>query len=147
MEVDTRLGSGRDAGFGLIELALVMIIISILCAIAIPMYLGQRERAKNAAAVEGGRTIMLAVLTYAARQDGDDTWPASADQALLVGSGSIAAADWPKDPFAGGDMRPVVGPGDTTPGRYLYREAPGHASTHRRQIIVYRHNAAPFVIP
>ena len=71
----------------MIEVLFVMIIIGILCAIAIPMYLGQRDRAKNAAAVEGGRTIMIAVLTHAAKQDGDDTWPATADKALLVGGG------------------------------------------------------------
>ncbi len=47
----------------------MIVIIGILAAIAIPMFLGQRERAKNASAVEGGRTIMIAVLTYAARQD------------------------------------------------------------------------------
>ena len=132
----------------MIEVLFVMIIIGILTAIAVPMYLGQRERAKNASAVEGGRTIMISVLTYAARQDGDDTWPASADKALLVASGVIEAAEWPKDAFTdGGDMRPVTGPGDTTPGRYLYREAPGHAQSGRHQIVVYRAGADPFVIP
>lgn len=132
----------------MIEVLFVMIIIGILCAIAIPMYLGQRERAKNAGAADGGRTIMIAVLTYAAQQDGDDTWPATADKALLVASGAITAADWPKDPFVNGaDMQPVAGTGDTTPGRYLYREAPGHAQSRRHQIVVYRKNADPFVIP
>ncbi len=132
----------------MIEVLVVMIIIGILCAIAIPMYLGQRDRAKNAAAVDGGRTIMIAVLTHAAKQDGDDTWPATADKALLVGAGAIAGSDWPQDPFAdGADMQPVAGPGDTTPGRYLYREAPGHAQSGRHQIVVYRKNADPFVIP
>jgi type II secretory pathway pseudopilin PulG len=132
----------------MIEVLFVVVIIGILCAIAIPMYVGQRERAKNAAAVEGGRTITLAVLTYAARQDGDDTWPPSADKALLVGAGVIVASDWPRDAFVdGADMRPVAGAGDTTPGRYLYREAPDHATTGRHQIVVYRQNAVPFVIP
>jgi len=136
------------AGVSMIEVLFVIVIVGILCAIAIPMYLGQRERAKNAAAVEGGRTIMLAVLTYAAKPDGDDTWPATADKALLVASDAIAADDWPKDPFVNSaDMRPVAGPGDTTPGRYLYREAPGHAQTGRHQIVVYRKNADPFVLP
>ena len=143
----SRRATSRTAGFGIVELLFVMIIIGILCAIAIPMYLGQRERAKNAAAVEGGRTIMIAVLTYAARQDGDDTWPASAEKDFLVGAGAIAASDWPKSAFDDGDMQPVTGPGDTTPGRYLYRDAPSHATTGRRQIIVYRKNAEPFVIP
>ncbi len=144
----TGRASSRNGGFSMIEVLFVMIIIGILAAIAIPMYLGQRERAKNAAAIEGGRTIMIAVLTYAAKQDGDDTWPASADKALLVASGAIVAAEWPNDPFTDGvDMRPVTGPGDTTPGRYLYREAPGHAQTGRHQIVVYRANADPFVIP
>ena len=138
------------AGFTLIEVLLVVVILTVLAGIAVPMYLGSRDRAKSAAAVDGGRTIMVAVLTYVTQQeDDDDPWPASADQALLVGAGAITASDWPSDPFgdAGDDMRPVDGPGDTTPGRYLYREAPDHATTGRHQIVVYREDAAPFVIP
>ncbi len=137
------------AGFSLIEALIVIVIIGILAAIAVPMYIGQRDRAKNADAVDGGRTIMLAVLAYAVEQDGDDVWPATADKALLVGAGAIVASDWPHDAFgaAGDDMRPVAGPGDTTPGRYLYREAPSFATTGRHQIVVYRKNAGAFVIP
>jgi type IV pilus assembly protein PilA len=132
----------------MIEVLFVIVIIGVLAAIAIPMYLGQRDRAKNAAAVEGGRTITIAVLTYAAGQTGDDTWPATADKALLVGAGVIADSDWPLDPFTDGAyMHPVDGPGDTTPGRYLYRQAPGHADSGRHQLVVYRKNADPFVIP
>ncbi len=135
--------------FSLIEILFVIVIMAILAGIAIPMYLGSRDRAKSAAAVDGGRQIMIAVLTYAAAQEGEDPWPASADKALLVDAGAIAASDWPMDPFSGldEDMRPVDGPGDTTPGRYLYREALDHATTGRHQIVVYRKDADPFVIP
>jgi prepilin-type N-terminal cleavage/methylation domain-containing protein len=140
-------------GFSLIEILVVIVIIAILAAIAIPMYQGQRDRAKNANAVEGGRTVMLAVLAYVAdNEDQDDPWPAMSevvDKDFLVGAGAIAASDWPNDAFSGTgqDMQPVEGPGDTTPGRYLYREAPNHATTGRHQVVVHRKNADPFVIP
>ena len=40
----------------MIEVLIVMVIIAILAAIAIPMYIGQRDRAKDAAARAGGQT-------------------------------------------------------------------------------------------
>jgi len=134
-------------GFSLIEVLVVMVIIGILAAIAIPMYLGQRDRAKNAQAVEGGRTIMIALLTYVTdNPDENDPWPAQCTKALLVGAGVIADGEWPKNPFSDGlDMVSV--PAESV-GDYQYREDPdSHATTGRHQIVVFRKNADPFVIP
>lgn len=62
--------SSSEAGFTLVELLVVMLILGLLAAIAIPSFFNQRDKARDADAKESVRTAETAMETYATDNNG-----------------------------------------------------------------------------
>ncbi|HEY2040783.1 MAG TPA: prepilin-type N-terminal cleavage/methylation domain-containing protein [Edaphobacter sp.] len=87
-----RAGTKLSEGFTLIELMIVMVIIGLLAAIAVPMYVQSVRHAKEAVLKEDLRTMRSAIDAYTVDKQ---KAPQSLDD--LVQAGYIKAM--PKDPF------------------------------------------------
>jgi type IV pilus assembly protein PilA len=74
-----RLGHDDERGFTLIELMVVVLIIAILIAIAIPTFLGARERSQNRAAQSSLRNGLTAAKT---KFTDDNNYSGATDTAL-----------------------------------------------------------------
>ena len=96
-------------GFTFIELLIVIIIIGVLAAIAIPAYAAQRDKAKDAAVKEGSHIIQTAVMAYAADHGGE--YPATEyvtytpDDPSAHNLGNDYLDTWPRNPWTGQPMK------------------------------------------
>ena len=83
--------SARERGFTLIELLIVVVVIGLLAAIAIPKFSGVKEKAYDRAVMSDLRNAMVAIESYLAE---NDVYPLSPEDAGFAPSSGVTFTTW-----------------------------------------------------
>lgn len=112
----------RDAGFTLVELLVVVIIVGLLAAIAIPVYLNQRRKAVDSTLRADVRSMALAQETWLTDHPGE---PGTVDVTALGAAGFKKSSSQTRllvalDDSRGGYCIAAHNPGFSGPGSSAY---------------------------
>jgi type II secretion system protein G len=89
--------SNNTKGFTLIELMIVVVIIGILAAIAIPNFVAMQARAREASVTSNMHSFQLAIEDFSVKNTG--RYPVAADDVAV--KANMPSGNYPRNPFSG----------------------------------------------